>query len=1311
MKKRLLPLLLALILCLGLFPLSAMAGTEEPTKENPAPLSSATIDIPSSFGDTWIYQGSAVEPNVYVSVNGTYMFEGDDFSVSYENNNGPGTGTIIISALPGGRLTGQLTKYFTIEQLDGDLSSSKTGVYLFGGNSDGTFPWTGSQVKPDVMVELNDMWTLTGSEYSVEYGPNKDPGQAWVKITGNGTSTGGVPVTGTRTVYFKIVKEGACPHTNTTPYYDDTKHWYECDECHEHLNEEPHVQRSNYNDTHHWWECAVCDWESDREAHTKKTEYNQECHWETCSGCNWSSDNQAHSFTTAYDDTNHWGHCDCGYDSEKESHAAFYRHNETQHWGECQCGWQSEPENHAPVDQPAVNGMIVSECECGYSTTRPVPDLSQVETTGDPNKSYTQQDIAAVGLKGLQEGKDYTSQTVASQDEDGNDIWIKTFKPIEGRSVGEKVFKGKRGEEIHMVPTFKLTIHYVAENPDDQKRMPQDANAKVYQNDYYRYQSPSVHSLYPDVRVVEGRMPNSDLTVTVTYSRSQTAMAKDTYMLTINYVAADPKNNDKMPPTYHEVVQVGKTYSRFSPAVAGLKENIKVVDGVMPAHDVEVTVTYAKKYTLTIKMVLPGGDPEATTQDGGIWMEKFELDDGTAYSFSAGDLFTTEALMSDVNLEDTLTGEGMKGSWFTADILGISFITGMLQESGAVFTPDRDPIQGKIEGADKLEIVKFSCPHPDQYQTYSSNEDGTHDFKCDLCGQILLENEACDYDVKEYTVGDLPKDLQAKYPNGATYYQCPLCKHEYWVNPDDEPCPESPEGLPHIWTLWYPADENHCHRTCARCGLDVTEPHAWGEWTSRGGLSHYRKCAHCKETQEGNHGNWTNINVTSPATCIENAKVTATCGVCNARITNVSASLLGKEYLATGHDFENGPWHIDGPHTVSAEGAGGHYKSCAVCGVTDREHMTGHTWGGKTVISAGVCDDPSQKHVEEATCTACGAKLHSETEVHHDQVRYPEGDIAATCEDYGKEAYKCSVCNTVFGDAIPPLGHDMQVVEKKDADCEHEGYIKRKCSRCNLEETEVLEKKSKSGKHQWVPNVSVPDCLLPGEAKGETCSVCGATQAGNTGFETFPALGHKVKKETRTVGRTREYVSDNGVTTCTCYEVYYICERCGHALGHEYYTVGTNPNISRYQIEPGKNVRIDDVSGGIHIDGNMANDGGVYFNEEVKKGVNDLLDWAGEKYVWKKTPANSYIIEFTEEFMNELEDGEYPLEVTNGDEYWPMIVVVKDHKFVEIKNLPDEGADAPEWTLEQLEAWKADLIAQGNEVKELYQGCSEGRDN
>ena len=997
---------------------------------------------------------------------------------------------------------------------------------------------------------------------------------------------------------------GACKHKHKTKMWDDTNHWDECDSCHQHFNEKPHKQgKLQKEDSQHWYACTGC------KAHLKEESHKLQ-YWK-------------------HDSSNHWKSCFCGYQDKgnKQPHTSQWNYDDSKHWQECECGWTSSKTKHKMVKQSESGGVVTYACECGYSTSNQLKDLSGAKFTGTKGdgEKYSSSEIKNVGLEGLKEGKDYTKSITTEDNGDGTQSWVVKFKPVEGVSTGERTFKGKK--------------------------------------------------------------------------KTQEAEQEKKYKLTIEYKAADPKYQDLMPPAKTVFLPKGASYWYNAPVVKDMKPDIDKLEGRMPDRDTTITFTYDRMYTLTIHYVYPPTTGQDDAFGEGIRDVTLQLKDGEAYRVE------TKEITSD---KDSPYNQVKEAGEFGGNFFGMSLWLG----TAPAWVPDKEVVEGKIEGADKEETVTFTCPHPDKWLQYEPNDNyekgkaGTHTKTCTACYSLLAEEEPCAYGEPKYiTAADLAPADREKTPNGRYLYTCSKCEDSYILSADDEPCPESPEGLPHIWTLWYKADAEHCHRTCARCGLDVTEPHVWSAWSSMGGLHHYRKCAHCREVEEADHGNWKNITVKKKATCIENAVVDATCGVCNARVTNVSASLLGKEYLATGHDFENGPWHIDGPKTVSAEGAGGHYKSCAVCGVTDREHMTGHTWGGKTVISAGVCDDPSKKHVEEATCTACGAKLHSETEVHHDQVRYPEGDIAATCENYGKEAYKCSHCNTVFGDAIAPLGHDMQVVEKKDADCEHEGFIKRKCSRCDKEETEVLEKKSKSGKHQWVPNVSIPDCLLPGEAKGETCSVCGATQAGKTGFETFPALGHKVKKETRTVGRTREYVSDNGVTTCTCYEVYYICERCGHALGHEYYTVGTNPKISRYQIEPGKNVRIDDVSGGIHIDGNMANDGGVYFDGEVKKGLNDQLDWAGKKYVWKKTPANSFIIEFTPEFLAELADGEYPVEIFNGDEYWPMILVIRRHKIVQIKKMPEEEFTGLEFTPEQLEAWKRDVTRDGTVLHEYYQGC------
>ncbi len=997
--------------------------------------------------------------------------------------------------------------------------------------------------------------------------------------------------------------------------------------------------------------------------HKNKTQtWDDKKHWDECDDCHKHFNEKKHTKgKLKKDDSTHWYACTgCKAHLEEKAHSAMYwNHDDSSHWKECACKWVdtgTKGPHTKQWDHDDSKHWQVCTDGCGWESKHVKHKFTDGPEQNDKIVS--------------------TCECGATKE--------RTIKDLSGASV-----KGDPEKEYTSKEIKKVSLEGMKEGTDYTKSISTQKNED------------GTESWIVTFKPVKGQSKGEQVFVGKKKKGDDAVQEEQKYKLTVRYAVSTDITAD-LPATVTRWYAEGKSYDVPTPEVKGMVPNVARVHGVMPKDDVTVTVFYSpKKYTLTIHYVMPPTTGQDIDFGEGIRDVTLQLKDGDAYRVE------TKEITSDKDSPFNRVTEA--GEW-GGNLIGMSLWLG----TAPAWVPDREVVEGRIEGADKEETVVFTCPHPDKWLQYEPNDNdekgkaGTHSKTCTACYSLLAEEEPCTYGEPEYiTAADLEPADREETPNGRYLYTCSKCEDSYILSADDEPCPESPEGLPHIWTLWYKADAETCHRTCARCGLDVTEPHVWSSWTSMGGLHHYRKCAHCKEVEEGDHGNWKNVTVKKQATCIENAQVDATCGVCNARVTNVSASLLGKEYLATGHDFENGPWHIDGPSTVSAEGAGGHYKSCAVCGVTDREHMTGHTWGGKTVISAGVCDDPSQKHVEEATCTACNAKLHSETEVHHDQVRYPEGDIAATCEDYGKEAYKCSHCNTVFGDAIPPLGHDMQVVEKKDADCEHEGYIKRKCSRCNLEETETLEKKSKSGKHQWVPNVSIPDCLLPGEAKGETCSVCGATQAGNTGFETFPALGHKVIKETRTVGRTREYVSDNGVTECTCCEVYYICERCGHALGHEYYTVGSNPKISKYQIEPGKNVRIDDLSGGIHIDGNMANDGGVYFDGEVKKGLNDLLDWAGEKYTWKKTPANSFIIEFTPEFLAELADGEYPVEITNGNEYWPMIVVVKDHKFVDIKNMPEDETVHFEFTPEQFDAWKRDVTADGTPLKEYMLGCPE----
>ena len=77
--------------------------------------------------------------------------------------------------------------------------------------------------------------------------------------------------------------------------------------------------------------------------------------------------------------------------------------------------------------------------------------------------------------------------------------------------------------------------------------------------------------------------------------------AVNSYNLTIHYVYAD---NTTAAPDHTETVAYNTAYLVESPAITGYTADLAVVEGTMPAQDVEVTVTYnVNSYTLTIHYV------------------------------------------------------------------------------------------------------------------------------------------------------------------------------------------------------------------------------------------------------------------------------------------------------------------------------------------------------------------------------------------------------------------------------------------------------------------------------------------------------------------------------------------------------------------------------------------------------------------------------------------------------------------------------------------------------------------------------------
>ncbi len=132
---------------------------------------------------SYTYDGKAKEPAVTVT-KGTEKLTGADFTVKYENNVNPGTAKAIVTGAGG--YTGTVTKEFTIEASK-DISSAGFTVTL----SQTAYTYDGKAKKPAVTVTKGTE-KLRGTDFTVKYENNINPGTAKAIVTGAGGYTGTV---------------------------------------------------------------------------------------------------------------------------------------------------------------------------------------------------------------------------------------------------------------------------------------------------------------------------------------------------------------------------------------------------------------------------------------------------------------------------------------------------------------------------------------------------------------------------------------------------------------------------------------------------------------------------------------------------------------------------------------------------------------------------------------------------------------------------------------------------------------------------------------------------------------------------------------------------------------------------------------------------------------------------------------------------------------------------------------------------------------------------------------------------------------
>lgn len=132
--------------------------------------------------DAYIYDGTAHEPAVTVTMDDVPLTEGVDYSVAYANNVSAGTGTVTITGK--GEYKGFASASFTIlpaEIVDADVVlATSSAVY------------TGKAIRPGLSVTVGGATLLAGTDYTISYQNNVAVGTAQVTVTGKGNYAGTV---------------------------------------------------------------------------------------------------------------------------------------------------------------------------------------------------------------------------------------------------------------------------------------------------------------------------------------------------------------------------------------------------------------------------------------------------------------------------------------------------------------------------------------------------------------------------------------------------------------------------------------------------------------------------------------------------------------------------------------------------------------------------------------------------------------------------------------------------------------------------------------------------------------------------------------------------------------------------------------------------------------------------------------------------------------------------------------------------------------------------------------------------------------
>ena len=128
----------------------------------------------------FIYNGTAIIPNVTVKLGENVLTEGEDYSVSCSGNTEAGTAVLTVTGING--YSGVLSAEFTIEPLD--ISGGTLTLIAE------SLAFTGSEVTPDVSIQVGGKTLTKDVDYTVTYYDNIGIGNGRVVAEGIGSCLG-----------------------------------------------------------------------------------------------------------------------------------------------------------------------------------------------------------------------------------------------------------------------------------------------------------------------------------------------------------------------------------------------------------------------------------------------------------------------------------------------------------------------------------------------------------------------------------------------------------------------------------------------------------------------------------------------------------------------------------------------------------------------------------------------------------------------------------------------------------------------------------------------------------------------------------------------------------------------------------------------------------------------------------------------------------------------------------------------------------------------------------------------------------------